>query len=161
MRQCITVHVTFRQADVHEQAHVRPGLDSGRGFHEDEVMRIRVALACSAVLISVAAPAHADPDPDGRFLRGLNNAGITYHNAPDAEAIGRRVCELMDQGAPEGDVINAMTQQNSGFNNDLAAKFAKVAEAVYCPVHLGGAPTPQQPWSPPIDFPWFPLPAAL
>ena len=46
----------------------------------------------------------------------------------------------MDQGAPEADVITAMTQQNSGFNNDLAAKFAKVAEAVYCPAHLGGAP---------------------
>jgi Protein of unknown function (DUF732) len=137
------------------------GLDYERGFHKDEVMRIRVALVCSAVSIAVAAPAHADPDPDARFLRGLTNAGITYHSAPDAMSTGRRVCELMDQGAPEADVIKAMAQQNSGFSNDAAAKFAKVAEAVYCPVHLGGAPTPAQPWSPPIDFPWFPLPAAL
>ena len=105
-------------------------------------MRIGITLVCSAAVIGLAAPAHADPpDPDARFLRGLNNAAITYHSAPDAEATGHRVCELMDQGAPESDVINAMTQQNSGFNNDLAAKFARVAEAVYCPTHLGGAPT--------------------
>jgi hypothetical protein len=144
------------------ESHLRSGLDYDRGFHKDEVMRIRLALMCSAVLVGVAAPAHADPlDPDARFLRGLNNAGISYHNPPEAMATGRRVCELMDQGAPEADVINAMTQQNSGFNDGLATKFAKVAEAVYCPVHLGGAPTPPEPWSPPIDFPWFPLPAAL
>lgn len=124
-------------------------------------MRIRVALVCSAVLIVGATPAQAEPDPDARFLRGLSNAGITYHNAPDAMAIGRRVCELMDQGAPEAAVINAMTQQNAGFSNDSATKFAKVAEAVYCPTHLGGAPNPPPQWSPPIDFPLPPLPAAL
>lgn len=124
-------------------------------------MRIRVAIVCSAVSIAVAGPAHADPDPDARFLRGLSNAGITYHNGPDAMAIGRRVCELMDNGAPEADVINAMTQQNAGFSDDAARKFAKVAEAVYCPTHLGGAPNPPPAWSPPIDFPLPPLPAAL
>ena len=64
-------------------------------------MRIRVALLCSAVLVAQAAPAHADPlDPDARFLRGLNNAGITYRNGSDAVAIGRRVSQLMDQGHP-------------------------------------------------------------
>ena len=116
-------------------------------------MRIRVTLVCFAALIAIAAPAHADPDPDARFLRGLTNAGITYHNEPDAEAIGRQVCSLMDQGAPEADVITAMTQQNAEFSKDAAAKFAKVAEAVYCPAHLGGSPNPPPQWSPPIDFP--------
>jgi uncharacterized protein DUF732 len=116
-------------------------------------MRIRVTLVCLAALIAVAAPAHADSDPDARFLRGLSNAGITYHNGPDATAIGRQVCSLMDQGASEADVVNGMTQQNAGFGNDAASKFAKVAEAVYCPAHLGGAPNPPPQWSPPIDFP--------
>jgi hypothetical protein len=139
----------------------RAGLDYGRGLHEDEAMRIGVALVSSAVLIAVAAPAHADPDPDARFLRGLSNAGITYHNGPDAAAIGRQACALMDQGAKEADVINAMTQQNAGFSNDSASKFARVAEAVYCPVHLGGAPNPPPPSPPIIDFPLPPLPAAL
>ncbi|WP_231997320.1 DUF732 domain-containing protein [Mycobacterium sp. 1245111.1] len=111
-------------------------------------------------MIASAAPAHADPDPDARFLHGLTNAGITYHNGPDAEAIGRRACELMDQGAPEADVIKAMTQQNAGFSNDAASKFTRVAEAVYCPAHLGGSPNPPPQWSPPIDFPLPPLGAA-
>jgi Protein of unknown function (DUF732) len=155
------VRLTAGPAGVHEESIRHAGLDYDRGFHQDEVMRIRVALVSSAVLIVVAAPAHADPDPDARFLRGLSNAGITYHNGPDAMAIGRRVCELMDQGAPEADVINAMAQQNAGFSNDSAMKFAKVAEAVYCPTHLGGAPNPPPQWSPPIDFPLPPLPAAL
>jgi hypothetical protein len=124
-------------------------------------MRIRVGLVCVTVSIAVAAPAHADPDPDARFLRGLSNAGISYHSAPDAIATGRRVCELMDQGAREADVVNGMTQQNSGFTDDGAAKFAKVAEAVYCPAHIGGAPNPTPAWQPPIDFPLPPLPAAL
>jgi len=124
-------------------------------------MRICVGLVSTAVVIAVAAPAHADPDPDGRFLRGLSNAGITYHSAPDAEATGHQVCTLMDQGAKEGDVITAMTQQNDGFSSDAAAKFAKVAEAVYCPNHIGGAPNPPPPWQPIIDFPLPPLPAAL
>jgi hypothetical protein len=124
-------------------------------------MRIRVMLIGAAVLIAGAAPAHADPDPDARFLRGLTNAGITYHNGPDASAIGRQVCSLMDQGAKEGDVVHAMTEQNAGFSDDSASKFARVAEAVYCPNHLGGAPNPPPPWQPIIDFPLPPLPAAL
>jgi hypothetical protein len=137
------------------------GLDYGRGFHQDEVMRLRLVLVISTGLIALAPPAHADPDPDGRFLRGLNTAGITYHSPPDAIATGRKVCEFMDQGAKEADVITAMTQQNSGFSNDSAAKFAKVAEAVYCPAHLGGAPNPPPTSQPIIDFPLPPLPAAL
>ena len=123
-------------------------------------MRLRLVLVIPAALIAIA-PAHADPDPDGRFLRGLNNAGITYHSPPDAISTGRKVCEFMDQGQREADVITAMTQQNSGFSEDSAAKFAKVAEAVYCPTHLGGAPNPPPTPQPIIDFPLPPLPAAL
>lgn len=70
----------------------------------------------------------------------------------EASATGRRVGESMDQDAPEADVINAMTQYSAGFSNDVATKFAKASEAVYCPTQLGGAPTPPPAWSPPIDF---------
>ncbi|HEY4795757.1 MAG TPA: DUF732 domain-containing protein, partial [Mycobacterium sp.] len=77
--------------------------------------------------------------------------------------IGRRVCELMDQGHPQPDVIKSMTQENSGFTDDGATKFAQISENVFCPQHTWGiVPTPaQQPWSPPIDFPLPPLPAAF
>jgi hypothetical protein len=81
-------------------------------------MRPRVVLASLAALIGLAAPAHADPDPGASFLNTLNNAGITYHNGPEAINIGRRVCQLMDQGHPQPDVIKSMTQQNSGFTDD-------------------------------------------
>ena len=128
-------------------------------------MRPPVALAGLAALIGVATPAHADPDPDASFLDALNNAGITYQNGPDAIAIGRRACQLMDQGHPEPDVIKNMTQQNAGFTNDGATKFTQIAESVFCPQHIGGAVAPpppaQQPNYPLPEFPWPALPGAL
>jgi len=61
-------------------------------------MRSAVVLANLAASIGLAAPAHADPDPDAGFLDAHNNAGTTYHNRSDAINIGRRECQLMDQG---------------------------------------------------------------
>jgi hypothetical protein len=126
-------------------------------------MRSHVVLVTMAALIGLATPAHADPNPDAKFLGALNKAGITYHDGPAAIAIGRRVCELMDQGNPQADVIKSMTKENSGFTDDGATKFAQISENVFCPQHTWGiVPTPaQQPWSPPIDFPLPPLPAAF
>ncbi len=117
-----------------------------------------------AALIGLATPAHADTNPDAKFLGALNNAGITYHDGPAAIAIGRRVCELMDQGNPQADVIKSMTQENSGFTADGAnGSSPKSRKTSFCPQHTWGiVPTPaQQPWSPPIDFPLPPLPAAF
>ena len=45
-------------------------------------------IARFAAVIGLAAPAQADADGD--FLAGLNNAGVTYQNGPDAIGIGRR-----------------------------------------------------------------------
>ena len=122
-------------------------------------MRSAVVLANLAASIGLAAPAHADPDPDAGFLDAHNNAGTTYHNRSDAINIGRRECQLMDQGHPQPDVIKSMTQQNSGFTDDAATKFTQIAESVYCPQHTGGAVAPPPPgWPPnyPYQFPWFP-----
>lgn len=125
-----------------------------------------LAPACFAALIAMAAPAQADPGGgDADFLAGLNSAGISYKSGPDAVGIGRRACELMDQGHPPADVIKAMTDQNPGFTNAGAAKFLEVAENTLCPQHIGGAvspppPPPQEPAVPPF-FPWPAPPAAL
>lgn len=121
-------------------------------------------LASFAAVIGLAAPAQADVDGD--FLAGLNNAGITYQSGPDAIGIGRRACDLMDQGHPPADVIKAMTDQNPGFTNDAAARFLEVAENTLCPQHIGGAvspPPPPQPSEPAVPpfFPWPARPAAL
>jgi hypothetical protein len=83
-----------------KESRLRSGLDCDRGFQKDEAMRPPAVLAGLAALIGLAAPVHADPDPDASFLDALNNAGITYHYGSAAFAIGRRVCQLMDQGHP-------------------------------------------------------------
>ena len=120
-------------------------------------MRLLVVPACFAALIAMAAPAQADPGgSDADFLAGLNSAGISYKNGPDAVRIGRRACELMDQGRSPADVIKAMTDQNPGSTTDRAAKFLDVAENKLCPQHIGGAvasptsssPAPQPPPAP-------------
>lgn len=126
-------------------------------------MRRGAALAGTILVLSLAAPARADP-PDADFLAALDSAGITYRSGPDAIAIARRACQLMDQGHAEGDVITAMSAQNTGFTDSAAAQFTQIAERVYCPQHVGGVVTP--PASPPPPAPWFdfplpPLPAAM
>ena len=138
--------------------------DNGADLYKDEDMRLPIVLASFAAVIGLAAPAQADVDGD--FLAGLNNAGITYQSGPDAIGIGRRACDLMDQGHPPADVIKAMTDQNPGFTNDAAVRFLEVAENTLCPQHIGGAvsapppPPPAEPAVPPF-FPWPAPPAAL
>jgi Protein of unknown function (DUF732) len=131
--------------------------DNGADLYKDEKMRLLVVLAVLAAAIGLAGPAQADGDGD--FLAGLNNAGITYKSGPDAIGIGRRACELMDQGNSQDDVIKAVTDQNPGFTNDGATRFVQIAENTLCPQHIGGAvsPPPPQPQQPAVP-PFFPLP---
>jgi hypothetical protein len=124
-------------------------------------MRTLVVLASFAAVIGLAATAQADPSgSDADFIAALNNAGITYHNAPNAIAIGRRTCELMDQGHAEADVIKSMTQANPGFTDDAATRFTHIAESTYCPQYVNAPPQPQpQPQPAPAVPPFFPWPA--
>jgi Protein of unknown function (DUF732) len=124
-------------------------------------MRLLVVPAVLAAAIWLAIPAQGDADGD--FLAALNNARITYQSGPDAIAIGKKACQLMDQGHPEADVITSMTQQNAGFTTGGASQFTKIAEGVYCPQYLGGGPAPAPPPSEPVVPPFAelpPLPAA-
>jgi Protein of unknown function (DUF732) len=138
-------------------------LANGADLYQDEGMRLLVVLAGVAAAIGLAMPAQADPSgndpgPDANFISELNNAGITYQNGPDAIAIGRRACQLMDQGNAEADVIKSMTQQNAGFSIDDATKFTKIAEGAYCPQYLPGGPSPAPSPAQPAVPPFFPLP---
>lgn len=114
--------------------------------------RFLVLLGVAATL-GLTAPAHADPnspDPgvDSRFLDALTKAGITYSNGPGAVHAGRTACGLMDQGQPELDVIQHVTEQNPGISTTNAAKFTAIAASAYCPQFLqrasddGGNPPP-------------------
>ena len=99
-------------------------------------MRLLLFFASSAAVIGLAAPAQAD-NADPNFVAALNKAGITFKSGSDVTGIGRRECQLMDQGHSEADVIKAMMDQNPGFTPDAATKFSQIAEQDLCPQHIG------------------------
>ena len=126
------------------------------GVSHDGVMRRLLVLLGIAATLGLAAAAHADPstpDPgvDASFLDALTKAGITFSNGPNAVNAGRTACGLMDQGQPELDVIQHVTEQNPGISMTSAAKFTAIAASAYCPQYLqkasdnGGAETNQPP----------------
>ena len=125
-------------------------------------MRLLVMVAGFAAVLGVATPAQADTGnsgPDASFLAALTKAGITYQDPTAAIAVGKKACELMDQGNSQADVIKSVSSSNPGFTVDGAAQFAMIAASAYCPQHMGQpitqAPPPPQPaqQSPLIDFP--------
>ena len=138
---------------------VEIGRDNGADLYEDEAVRLLVMLAGFAAVLGVATPAQADPGnsgPDASFLAALTKAGITYGDPTVAVAVGKKACQLMDQGQPEVDVIKSVSSSNPGFTVDGAAQFAMIAASAYCPQHMGrpitqAPPTTQQ--QPLIDFP--------
>lgn len=136
----------------------------------EEAMRTLVGLASLAVFIGAATAAHADPagdaaGPDAGFLASLNQAGVPYKSGQVAIGVGKKACELMDQGHPKSQIISSLSTENPGFSPDNATKFATSAVNAYCPQHAGepdvAPPTPLPPsqW-PIIDFPIITPPAA-
>lgn len=98
-----------------------------------------VAGAALAAAIALAAAAAADPaGRDDDFLAALRQAGITYRTAPEAVAVGRAVCGLMDAGTPGVAAVRQVEKSNPGFTLVGAAKFAVIAADKYCPEHLDG-----------------------
>lgn len=118
-----------------------------------------LVLAAFAAVIGAAAPAQAEPagNPDANFLAALDQAGVPYKNGAVAVRVGKKACELMDQGHPQADVIQSVSSEN-GFTMADATHFTTSAVGAYCPQHLG-EPTTQPP-PPPAwwDIPWIPLP---
>jgi hypothetical protein len=97
--------------------------------------RLLVVLGIASSL-SIAIPAHADPNVDASFVDALTKAGITFNDSKSAVNAGKTACGLMDQGKPELDVIQLVMQQNSGISTVSAAKFTAIAASAYCPQHL-------------------------
>jgi hypothetical protein len=97
--------------------------------------RFLVVLGIASSL-SIALPAHANPDVDASFVDALTKAGITFNDSKSAVNAGKTACGLMDQGKPELDVIQLVMQQNSGISTVSAAKFTAIAASAYCPQHL-------------------------
>jgi Protein of unknown function (DUF732) len=120
-------------------------------------MRTLVLLAGFAAVIGMATPAQADPTSssgsDASFLAALDKAGITYGDGSLAVKVGKRACDLMNEGSPQVDVIKQVSSSNPGFTVDGAAQFTMIAAGVYCPQHMGQAVAthePAAPASPPL-----------
>ncbi len=100
-------------------------------------MRLLFAPLGAFVVISFAAPAHAEPDgDDAAFLANLSNSGITYSSPSQAIASAKAVCGLMGRGETGLQVVSDIKDQNPGMTMDGAAKFAALASSAYCPHHL-------------------------
>ncbi|GAB1812166.1 DUF732 domain-containing protein [Mycobacterium sp. MUNTM1] len=120
-----------------------------------------LVLASFAAVIGAATPAHAEPggNPDANFLAALDQAGVPYKNGAVAVRVGKKACELMDQGHSQADVIQSVSSENAGFTVADATHFTTSAVSAYCPQHLGEPttePPPPPDWS---NIPWFPFPA--
>ena len=95
-------------------------------------MRTLIGIATLAAAIATAMPAYADPTgdasgPDGSFLASLKKEGVSFTSGPVAISVGKKACELMDQGNPKSQVIASIAQDNPGFTADSATKFATSA----------------------------------
>ncbi len=75
--------------------------DNADHLYKDEAVRMLLVLASLAAVVGVATPAQADPagNPDANFLAALDQAGVPYKNSAVAIRVGKKACELMDQGS--------------------------------------------------------------
>jgi len=114
----------------------RSRYDNGADVSHDVRMKRVLLLFGIAAALGLAAPAHADPDLDARFLDALTKAGLTVLSGPGAVKDGEAACGMMEQGQPELDVIEHVSKQNPGLDTTKAAKFTAIAASAYCPQYL-------------------------
>jgi hypothetical protein len=123
------------------------GLRPGRDFGTLGNMRRLLMLMSVATMSTMAAPAHADPalDNDAQFLKELKAAGLTFQDPAAAIAVAKNVCDLVDKGTPDKDIVNNLQLHNPGFTGNGAAKFTTLAAGSYCPKYLTGDGRPPKP----------------
>lgn len=106
-------------------------------------MTLLRGVAAVVAMVALAAPAHADPDPntdpatDADFLAALRFAGITYQDPGAAISAAKTLCQLEDTGSSEDEIIGNLQQRN-GFSGNGAAKFTVIALGAYCPKYITG-----------------------
>ena len=92
-------------------------------------------------MISLAAPAYADPAPpvdgdDTGFLATLRQDGITYASPGQAVTAGKAVCTCLNIGESGLRLIHDVKTHNPGFDMESASQFAVMAAKYYCPQQL-------------------------
>jgi hypothetical protein len=101
-------------------------------------MKWLVVSAC--VAISLAAPAHAEPDQpsgnDGAFLSDLQQVGIHYPSPGQAITAARSVCGCLNNGESGLELVHDVKTRNAGFTMEDASDFAMISAKYYCPQQL-------------------------
>ena len=97
-----------------------------------------------ATMMATAAPAYADPasDKDADFLKQLTAAGLTYQDPDAAIAVAKDVCDLVDKGTPDTDIVKNLQLRNPSFTGTGAAEFTTIAAG---PKYLTGDGRPPKP----------------
>jgi hypothetical protein len=109
-------------------------------------MKRLLMLTSVAAMIGTAAPAYADPSgDDAEFLKQLSDAGLTYTDPATAISVAKDVCELVDKGTPDTEIVNNLQLRNPGFTGHGAAEFTAIAASEYCPKYLTGEGRPPKP----------------
>jgi hypothetical protein len=101
------------------------------------VRRFMFALTTTALVGLAVAPQAAADKTDEAFLASLRQAKISYGDATQAVAAGKKVCDMADHGKNAPDVVQAVKSDNPGISDDTATRFAAIAANWYCPEQLG------------------------
>ena len=113
-----------------------------------KIPKTPMLLACAAVAIVTAAPAHSDPNPtDHAFLTTLGQAGLVYLSPDRAISAAKTVCDLADGGMTGAEIVKNAQDLNPGFQDDGAAKFVALSLQAYCPQKISKGDAPSTPQS--------------
>lgn len=125
----------------------RLGCARSATLEHSESMNRLLLLASVAATVATAVPAYADPqsDLDAKFLSELKADGITFQDPATAIKIANSVCQLVDKGVPDSDIVNNLQLRNPGFSGTGAAEFTTLAAGSYCPKYLTGEGRPPKP----------------
>ncbi len=101
------------------------------------LQRLTLGGIATAVIGLAVAPHAAADKTDEAFLASLRQAKISYGDATEAVAAGKKVCDMADHGKKAPDVVQAVKTDNPGFTDEGATRFAAIAANWYCPAELG------------------------
>ncbi|WP_231986422.1 DUF732 domain-containing protein [Mycobacterium sp. E2479] len=111
-----------------------------RVWDDFEFMKLLLTISSVAVVIGLAAPAHAD-DTDDAFLASLNSAGFTYNDPAQVIQSAHYVCSAASGGTAMADIAKAMTSKAAALTEEKAEKFTAIAASAYCPDAISSTTT--------------------
>jgi hypothetical protein len=98
------------------------------------VKRVLAASAAVALAVVLAAPAHADPDTDAKFIQGLDIGHIPYEDADFAVLLGHLVCMRLSAGTGTYPAtVDFVRGAHPAWTDFQDGYFIALAVTAYCP----------------------------